>query len=139
MCKRCGPMKNILLTIIAAISLSLSGCNDPVETSSSESGGETHRQSPSTTEVYKYDGSLQCRGGGVSMAEMASALTENGIHVISSYSDVDGYYRIALCGATTGVIHVFEIDDSGLDQATALGFRPLSDLPGLYEPDSQTE
>jgi hypothetical protein len=77
-------------------------------------------------QVYKYDGSVQCGGPGVSLAKMADELTHRGVHVIAMRKGTDGLLHPYICGAPDGVINVFEIDARGLSEAEALGFKPLT-------------
>lgn len=128
-------MKNALLIIIGLIAALLIGCDAPSKDTTPQTplhnDGEESR---STTEVYKYDGSVQCDPeSGISLDEMEAELTDEGIEIISSYRDSDGTYRIALCGAPTSRINVYEIYESDLELAKSLGFQSVDNLPGLDE------
>jgi hypothetical protein len=79
--------------------------------------------------MYKYAGSVQCTGGGLSLPEMATQLSNAGVQVISSSCGVDGNPRIAMCGAADGRIGIFELAPSQTQAATNAGFAPLSQLP----------
>lgn len=82
-----------------------------------------------TVDVYKSDGSRQCEtGSGISLSEMERILNEANIRVLSSRQDHDCKMRPAVCGAGTGVINIFEIEENNLGPARELGFIPLSRL-----------
>ena len=75
--------------------------------------------------VFKTDGSRQCaKNSGIKPADMAK--TMDGIQVLSSESRHDGKMRIQACGTSTGQINVYEISESDLEKAKALGFELLS-------------
>jgi hypothetical protein len=77
-------------------------------------------------QVYRHDGSLQCApDSGTPPAAMSETLSSAGITVHGSRTGHDGLSRIAVCGAPTGRINVFEIDAADVDAAFGLGFRPL--------------
>jgi hypothetical protein len=79
-----------------------------------------------TVEVYKYDGSLQCQmGDEVPLDAMAAELEQAGVAVKNRRKGTDGLVHAALCGASSGVINVFEIDSAGLSTAQELGFQLL--------------
>ncbi len=74
--------------------------------------------------VYKPDGSLQCgTAKGVSLEEMEKQL--RGIPVLSRDKRPDGKMHIQVCGSPTGIINVFEINESTLKEAEARGFKKL--------------
>jgi len=79
--------------------------------------------------TYKYAGSVQCSGGGLSLAQMQQQLTDAGVQVISASCGGDGYMYIAACGAPDGRIGIFEIPADQVQAASAAGFAPLTDLP----------
>jgi hypothetical protein len=84
-----------------------------------------------TSNVYKYDGTLQCGlGQEIPLAEMAQELLDAGVPVISSHKSSDGLLHIALCGALTGEINVYEIATADLLKALQLGFALLASIPG---------
>jgi len=77
-------------------------------------------------EVFKYDGSLQCkRGKEIPLDVMAKQLSDKGIEVKASRKGTDGRLHIAVCGASTGKLNVYSIASAALTQAEALGFRLL--------------
>jgi hypothetical protein len=79
-----------------------------------------------TVEVYKYDGSLQCkRGKEMALADMAEELTAAGVEVKSSRKGTDGLMHIAMCGASTGRLNVYTIATEALRKAQELGFKLL--------------
>lgn len=75
-----------------------------------------------TVKIYRYDGTLQCgMGKRISIDEMQKELKE--IPVLSSAHLNDGLMRIQLCGSPTGDANVYEIEETHLEKAKALGFR----------------
>jgi len=79
--------------------------------------------------MYKYAGSVQCTGGGASLAEMERQLTDAGIKVLNSSCGRDGNAYPATCGLADGRIGVFEVPAAQAPAAAAIGFAPLSNLP----------
>lgn len=79
---------------------------------------------------YKSLGSVQCSGGGRSVAELEQDLLTAGITVTEAACGVDGNMHAAVCGAPDGRIGIFEIEASKGKAAAALGFAPLGTLPG---------
>lgn len=72
--------------------------------------------------VYRYDGTLQCgMGSRISIEEMQKELKD--IPVFSTAHLNDGLMRIQLCGSPTGDANVYEIEETNLEKAKALGFR----------------
>lgn len=84
---------------------------------------------PSYTEVYKYQGSRQCDGGGVPLEEMKRQLEVAGVIVTSSSCGRDGRVYPAFCGGADGKINIFTIPGNSASAAFAQGFSLLSDLP----------
>lgn len=77
-----------------------------------------------TVFVYKSDGSLQCKAAvGIPVAEMEKQL--EGINVYSRDKRPDGKMHIQVCGSPTGMINVYEIPESSLQEAEARGFKKL--------------
>ena len=85
--------------------------------------------SSSTIRVFKSSGAIQCASKGVSPTDMGKELTNVGVDVLSASCGSDGMVYPAVCGVANGSINVFEIPAGKLDQAKALSFAPLSDLP----------
>lgn len=76
----------------------------------------------SKVKVYKPDGTLQCnQGEKISIDTMTKELM--GITIYSKENKHDGLMRIQLCGKPTGNNNVFEIDETNLGKALALGFK----------------
>ena len=72
--------------------------------------------------VAKADGTLQCSQGKlIPLVEMQKELKN--ITVFSSLNQNDGMMRIQVCGAATGNHNVYEILESDLSKAQALGFQ----------------
>lgn len=83
-----------------------------------------------TIRVYRADGSRQCEpDSGAPPTAGQRTLAAAGIPVLGSGCGHDGRVRIALCGVETGLIHLYDIPANRLEEALALGFRPLSELP----------
>src|SRR5881409_1401280 len=77
---------------------------------------------PETIKIFKYDGSVQCSpGSGVPVDRMEHELTGAGIEVLSREKANDGLIHPQVCGASTGMINVYEIRAAALDQAKSLG------------------
>lgn len=76
-----------------------------------------------TVLVFKYKGSVQCAPeSGIPLEDMLSELTDANISVHCSSVANDGNAVVALCGAGTGVVNVYEIATSSLIAAENLGF-----------------
>jgi hypothetical protein len=76
-----------------------------------------------TTEVFKYDGALQCGAGkAVGLDEMGAELTKAGIAISASRKDSDGLMHAQLCGSLAGSVNVFEIRSDSFEAARKLGF-----------------
>ena len=76
--------------------------------------------------VFKSDGSKQCESdSGVDLATMSKELITVGIKVYSQKKGHDGREGIALCGAPTGQINIYEIVSDDLAQAVKKGFEKL--------------
>ena len=89
--------------------------------------GAMAQASPSPVEVFKSDGSLQCISrSGIGLDQMAKELTGAGIPVLAMRKANDGLFRIAVCGAGTGSINVFQIDAAALERAKAMGFTVMA-------------
>lgn len=79
--------------------------------------------------VYKATGAVQCSGGGLTPAQMQLELTAAGIGVISAACGSDGNAVVAMCGAPTGTINIFEVQSADVAAAQGLGYALLSSLP----------
>lgn len=83
-----------------------------------------------TTDVYATRGSLQCSGGGVTLAQQRAQLESAGATVVSASCGSDGVLRVTQCGTPSGEIGVFSIPSNQVGLASTSGFLPLSGLPG---------
>ena len=82
--------------------------------------------SASTVFVFKLDGTVHCENSkGITLDSMEQKLTSAGIKVFSRRKGYDGREGIALCGAPTGQVNIYEIAPSDLSIALKLGFKPL--------------
>lgn len=84
----------------------------------------------SFVDVYKYQGSRQCEGGGIPLAEMQRQLQAAGIPVSNSSCGMDGRMYPAACGTADGKINIFTVPSDAVQAAMAQGFYLLSDLHG---------
>lgn len=121
-------MKNIILilTLSFVVGCSTSKCENNFADNKS-----TEQTASSTTgvqkmivkvKVYKPDGTLQCnQGEKISLDDMAKEL--NDIQIFSKDNKHDGLMRIQLCGKPTGNNNIFEIAETDLEKALALGFK----------------
>ena len=86
--------------------------------------GDTY--AASTLFVFRPDGTIQCdKSPGVALDTMEQELRSAGIKVFSSRKGYDGREGIALCGAPTGQINIYEIVSSDVSEALRLGFKQL--------------
>jgi hypothetical protein len=79
--------------------------------------------------IYKYQGSLQCQGGGESLKQMRRQLLKAGVKVKQANCGVDGMMYPSVCGAADGKINIFTIPRTSLTKAQAQGFNLLQNLP----------
>lgn len=89
---------------------------------------EAKQAPPNLIKVYKYQGSVQCQGGGQSLSQMLGQLRKAGVKVFKSSCGVDGLSYIAVCGAPDGKINIFSIAKNRLAKAQQLGFDLLENL-----------
>lgn len=77
-----------------------------------------------SVQVFKHDGSRQCEGKGLSVADMQKEL--DGVKVLSAGKMVrQDVMFAAVCGGGTGRVNVYTIPASSLSAAEARGFRVL--------------
>ncbi|MBJ6799145.1 hypothetical protein [Geomonas propionica] len=86
---------------------------------------------------YRPLGSLQCTGGGKTVAEIEHELRKAGITVNRAACGVDGRMHAMVCGAPDGRIAIFEIPAQQAVSAAALGLKPLATLPDAAETPCQ--
>ena len=80
----------------------------------------------STNFVFKPDGTIHCdKSEGLALDFMEQELRSADIHVFSSRKGYDGREGIAVCGAPTGQINIYEIASSDVSEALDLGFNQL--------------
>ncbi len=79
--------------------------------------------------VVKSTGSVQCTGGGRTLAALQAELTGAGVSVSGASCGHDGMIRPAVCGATDGTVGIFEVPAAQRAQAEALNFTLLSAAP----------
>ncbi len=79
--------------------------------------------------VYINDGAIQCESGGLSEAETAQQLIDNGIDVSSSMCGyLSGVAVAAQCGLGDVNINLHVINIQNIPDALELGFKPVSSL-----------
>ena len=75
-----------------------------------------------TVKVFKNDGSQQCGfKKGLSLEEMETQLKD--VKIFSKEKSTDGLMHIQVCGANTGSINVYEINEQDLNKAKKAGFQ----------------
>lgn len=78
-------------------------------------------------EVSRADGSVQCGDGpAITLAESVAEVEAANIEVFSARTAHDGRKRIAMCGASTGRVHILSIESGDLDRVQGLGFVEFS-------------
>lgn len=110
-----------LLAVLAVASLTACG---------GDSGGPDIETRVAGIKVFKATGSLQCSGGGLSLAALQAQLGAANVQVRSAECGTDGQPMPAVCGTPDGKIGIFEIAVGQDAAAAAAGFKPLSTLPG---------
>lgn len=96
-------------------------------------GGGDGAQDLTNVTFYKYNGSKQCAGGGLSLAAMERQLADAGVQVRSASCGADGKVYPAVCGADDGRIGIFEIPAEQAPAASGAGFAPLNNLPSAVK------
>jgi hypothetical protein len=82
---------------------------------------------PATVKVAKSDGSIACEpGSGTALSDMQKELGD--IAVYSATKISDGLMHPAVCGIPTGQYNVYEIAETDLDRAIALGFTEWMEI-----------
>ncbi|MDB5749205.1 MAG: hypothetical protein JWP72_4053 [Massilia sp.] len=89
-------------------------------------GGE---EEDASSKVFKSMGTLQCSGGGVSLAALQAQLAAAKVLTRSAACGTDGLANSTVCGSPDGRIGIFEISPTQAGAAAAAGFAPLSTLP----------
>lgn len=92
-------------------------------------GGDVSDSPSLNVSLYKYAGSRQCAGGGMTLSNMERQLTDKGVTVLSSACGYDGNAYVAVCGGADGRIGIFEVPASQAQEASTVGFAPLGNLP----------
>lgn len=119
--------------LLAVILLNACGPKEGVESAPEEQVAKPEEEKedspPARAEqliwVFQSRGSLQCEGGGTTLAESRERLAGQGVTVQESRCGVrtDRMYP-AVCGGKTGDILLHLIDKRSLDAALQLGFDP---------------
>jgi hypothetical protein len=107
---------SLLLALMVLVSCSTGSCRQQ-----ERAQRELQQSGRNAVRVFKYDGSKQCEGGGVSVDDMAKELAA--LKVLSKAKLNDGMMRTQVCGNATGMANVFEIPLEQLSEAERLGFR----------------
>jgi hypothetical protein len=79
--------------------------------------------------LYKYAGSRQCSGGGISPEDARRALAAAGVQVLEAGCGADGRMHTASCGGADGRIVIVKVAARDAAAARGQGFAPLSELP----------
>ena len=108
-------MQKLLISVVALIALG--AC------------ASLERPSTERVSVYKYVGSVQCKGGGTPLSTLMRQLSDAGIPVLDVSCGSDGKMYAAMCGAADGRIGILAVPEAKVSAAAALGFAPLSSLP----------
>jgi hypothetical protein len=111
-------MNTLQLTLIAIAAGAISAC-----------GGGGGGAPDASVALYRYLGSVQCTGGGVSLSALERQLQDAGIGVLAASCGADGNAYAALCGAPDGRIGILEVPEDKAALAATLGFAPLANLP----------
>lgn len=123
------------------LTLMASGC-DQGEKEQSEPGAEVEEDTVTATEpeqppvraeeliwVFQARGNRQCEGGGTTLEQSGTRLTDNGVDVQESRcgARTDRMYP-SVCGGATGDILLHLISKDSLDAALELGFDPAAQI-----------
>ena len=77
--------------------------------------------------VYQPSGAMHCEpNSGIGLSTMGQQLTEAGIKVISMHIGFYGREGVAICGAPSGEINIYEIPASKINTALRISFKRLS-------------
>lgn len=68
---------------------------------------------------------------------MAMDLTNAGIDIVCSQKGNDGEPQLTVCGADTGNINIYTINNSNLPDAEALGFESVNTLVNYQDEQCQ--
>ncbi|MBL4834415.1 MAG: hypothetical protein JKY26_10650 [Pseudomonas sp.] len=85
--------------------------------------------------IYQDAGSTQCQEDGLSLEQMQQQLREADIPFADAACGTDGKMYTAMCGSPDGKIGMFQIAPEHLQQARALGFEALANVPEATEQD----
>ncbi|MBL4612063.1 MAG: hypothetical protein JKY58_15340 [Pseudomonas sp.] len=110
--------------VVAGCLLALTGCTEAGPTSVDGQIG-----------IYQDAGSTQCQDDGLSLAQMQQQLEAAEIPFTDAACGTDGRMYTAMCGSPDGKIGLFQIAPQHLQQARALGFEPLAQVPDAAEVD----
>lgn len=110
--------------MLAGALLALSGCTEAGPTALDGQVG-----------IYQDAGSTQCQDDGLSLEQMQQQLAEADIPFADAACGTDGKMYTAMCGSPDGKIGMFQIAPEHLQQARALGFEALANVPEATEVD----
>jgi hypothetical protein len=79
--------------------------------------------------LYKYAGSRQCSGGGITHEDARRALAAAGVEVMEAACGADGRMYTSSCGSADGRIVIVKVAARDAAAARGQGFAPLSELP----------
>lgn len=116
-----GPCRQIIAPDLA--NRQVEGAKNPASEKDSMTVAKASDPAPKTVLVYQPDGSLQCGMGKKVAPEAMEKKLLGGIKVFSRDNRSDGLMRIQVCGSPTGMINVFEISETDLQEALKRGFK----------------
>lgn len=79
--------------------------------------------------LYRYAGSRQCSGGGITPQDARRILAAAGVDVREAGCGADGRMYPSVCGSGDGRIVVVKVPASQAREARSHGFAPLEELP----------
>jgi hypothetical protein len=114
-------LKGICMRIFVTMSMALAAL-------SACGGGDS--ADDGSVSVYKYNGTVQCASGGLTLAQMQGQLSAASVQVRASACGTDGTVQPEVCGAPDSRIGIFQIPAAQVSAAAAAGFAPLRSKPG---------
>jgi hypothetical protein len=125
-----------LLFFFAVVTVFSSACEEKQATTIDDPEAGVY---DAIAKVYKSDGSVQCGSAGVGIEEMALELVAAGITTICGQKGHDGVNRPTTCGQTTGNINVYIVLTDQLEDAEAVGFASIAQLPNYQDSRCSTQ
>jgi len=79
------------------------------------------------------NGKLQCQENALPLETTKGYLLEAAVDVIAEYCGIENSPVVTECGATENQIHIFTINEKGLNKAENIGFIEASSLEDGYK------